>query len=104
MQGCRWQTAAEHSGEASRMIIRLNAGDVITPTRVLNKVMLSHWRFAAECPDIGGGLMPGAELKVVEVSKSPGNLWVRAELPGRHPPAYLKVAGEEYALNFKVKK
>jgi len=86
------------------MIIRLNAGDVITPARVLNKVMVSHWRFAAECDSIGGGLMPGAELKVVEVSKAPGNLWVRAQLPGRDPAAFLKIAGEEYALNFKMKK
>lgn len=86
------------------MIIQLNPGDVVTPIRVLNKVMLSHWRFAVESADIGGGLMPGAELKVVEVNKAPGKLWIRVELPGRHPPAFLKVAGEEYALNFKLKK
>jgi hypothetical protein len=47
--------------------------------------------------------MPGAELTVVEVSKTPGNLWARAELPGRHPPAFLKIAGEEFALNFTRK-
>jgi len=86
------------------MIIRLNSGDCITPIRILNKTMVSHWRFATECADIGGGLMPGAELKVAEVSKAPGKLWVRAELPGRQPPAFLKIAGEEFALNFKLKK
>jgi hypothetical protein len=66
--------------------------------------MASHWRFAAECAAIGGGLMPGPELRVVKVSKAPGNLWVWAELPGRDPPAFLKIAGEEYAPNFKMKK
>ena len=86
------------------MIVELNPADMITPIRVLNKVMLSHWRFATECADIGGGLMPGAELSVVEVNKAPGKLWVRVELPGRDPSAFLKVAGEEYALNFKPKK
>jgi len=45
--------------------------------------------------------MPGAELKVVDVSKVSGSLWVKAELPGRDPVAYLKIDGEEYALNFR---
>ena len=85
------------------MIIALNPGDTITPKRQLNRIMLSHWRFYAECADIGGGLMPGAQLTVVEVSKTPGNLWVRAEVPGRHPAAFLKIAGEEFALNFNRK-
>jgi hypothetical protein len=86
------------------MIIELNAGDRITLIRALNRIMVSHWRFAKDCADIGGGLMPGAELTVVEVNKAPGQLWLRAELPGRDPPACLKIAGEEYAPNFKAKK
>ena len=86
------------------MIIALNPGQVITPIRLINRTMVSHWKYASENGDISGGLLPGAELTITEVSKRPGYLWVRAELPGRSPPATLKISGEEYALNFKVVK
>jgi hypothetical protein len=84
------------------MIIALNPGQLITPIRVINRTMVSHWKYAAENADVGGGLLPGAELTITEVSKRPGHLWVRAELPGRSPPATLKISGEEYALNFRL--
>jgi hypothetical protein len=82
------------------MIIALNIGQSITPRRYVNPVMVSHWKYAKECASIGGGLMPGADLKIVAISKTPGQMWVQVELPGRHPPATLKIAGEEYANNF----
>jgi hypothetical protein len=83
------------------MILLLNPGQYITPTRQINRTMVSHWRFAKECDDIGGGMMPGAELKVVEVGKAAGNMWVKAELSGRYPSAFIKIAGEEFAWNFR---
>jgi hypothetical protein len=84
------------------MIISLNAGQLITPTRLINRAMVAHWRYAGECADVGGGLMPGAELKIIEISKVPGAMWVKAEIPGRYPAVALKIAGEEYAHNFRL--
>ena len=84
------------------MIVELKIGQLITPIRTIDGVMISHWVYSKECADIGGGLLPGAELRIVEISKMPGSMWVCAELPGRYPPATLKIAGEEYALNFRV--
>ncbi|RZJ13669.1 MAG: hypothetical protein EOP39_00375 [Rubrivivax sp.] len=83
------------------MIMTLEIGNTITPLRHINATMVSYWQFAKECADILGGLMPGAELKIVELSKIPGAMWVRVELPGRLPVASLKIAGEEYGNNFR---
>lgn len=83
------------------MIINLRSGSVITPTRLINSTMIRYWKYAGECANIYSGLMPGAELKVVDLSTTPGSMWVKAELPGRDPAGYLKIAGEEFAHNFK---
>lgn len=84
------------------MIISLNPGNIITPTRIINPTMVNYWHFSAECSDIGGGMMPGTELQVVEVNKVPGQMWVRVMLPGRTPPGYLKITGGEYSNNFRL--
>jgi hypothetical protein len=84
------------------MIVNLQVGKFITPIRHINPTMVSHWKYSAECASIGGGLLPGAELRIAEISKIPGSMWVRAEMPGRTPVASLKIAGEEYALNFRL--
>jgi len=83
------------------MIINLQVGKSITPLRHINPTMVAHWKYTKECASIGGGLMPGADLRIAEISKIPGAMWVRVEIPGRSPVAYLKIAGDEYALNFR---
>lgn len=83
------------------MSIHVKAGQAITPTRLINPTMVRHWKYARECATIGGGLMPGARLKVVLVSNTPGNVWVKVEVPGSDPVTTLKIAGEEYAHNFR---
>lgn len=82
------------------MIIALKPGDNITPTRIIQPLRVANWKFASECGDVLGGLTAGTRMRVVEISTTPGNMWVKAELPGRHPAAYLKIAGEEFAHNF----
>ena len=84
------------------MIATLKLNQYLTPVRLINPRQVSYWRHARECADIGGGVMPGAELKVMEISKLAGNMWVRVELPGRYPPASLKITGEELSSNFRV--
>jgi hypothetical protein len=84
------------------MIINLQIGRSITPTRVIENARVRHWKFAAECSDVRGGLMPGAALKVVALDKTPGRMWVKVELPGHDPVAHLKIAGEEYGGCFRA--
>ena len=84
------------------MINSLNVGQVITPRRQINPIMVSHWKYSKECASIGGGLMPGAALKIIAISKIPGQMWVQVEIPGRSPVATLKISGEEYANNFQL--
>lgn len=79
-------------------INRTNVGDRIKNRLPLNSVKVSNWKFAKECDSIGGGIMPGTVFTVAEVNK-PG-LWVRVEIPGRSPPGYLKIAGDELSGNF----
>lgn len=83
------------------MFVALQVGQKITPKRLINQTILSHWKYARECASVGGGLVPGtAELTIAEIFKGPGPLWLRTELPGRFPPAFLKISAEEYAGNF----
>lgn len=53
------------------------------------------FKFAKECDDVGGGLMPGTELVVVEVHPLPHEQWVRVKIPGSDPAKHLKLAGGE---------
>lgn len=84
------------------MIIALNQGSSITPTRLITPAMVRHWRYASECADVGGGLMVGTQLRIVELSKVAGRMWLRVAIPGGDPPKTLKIAGDEYAHNFRI--
>lgn len=84
------------------MIINLQIGMNITPVRHINPIMVSHWKYASECANVGGGLMPGAIMRITEISKVAGAMWVRVEIPGRIPSAHLKIAGAEFGSNFRV--
>lgn len=83
-------------------LIALRVGDVITPRMEINSARVAHWRYAAECsPLMGTSIAPGARLRVVEIGTVAGAMWVRVELPGRFPPGFLKIAGEEYSACFE---
>jgi hypothetical protein len=82
------------------MLVALNVGQFITPRRRITPGQVSHWTYRRECASIGGGLEVGAELKIVAISKTPGQVWVQIQLPGSDPPATIKIAGQEYAHNF----
>jgi len=83
------------------MIITLKAGDSISPVRPLSDSTIRRWTFGDQCDKLFGGLMPGARLEVVEICKTPGSMWVRAQILGRDPAGYIKIAGEEFAHNFR---
>lgn len=82
-------------------IIQLAGGELITPRVPINDARVQHWKYRSECDPVLGTLIPGAELEVVETSKQPGAMWVRVKIPGRDPAAFLKLAGEEYAMAFR---
>lgn len=84
------------------MIITLSPGMHITPTRLIENARVRQWKYARECADVGGGLMPGAQLLVTEVGKVPGQMFVVAQLPGTDPPRALKISGEEFAGSFRA--
>ena len=73
----------------------------ITPTRLIENARVRQWKYALECADLGGGLMPGAQLRITEVGKAPGQMFVVAQLPGTDPPRCLKISGEEFARCFR---
>lgn len=81
-------------------VVQLKVGNVIRPVRVLNRTMAANWLYGGECADIGGGIVAGAEMAIVELSVLPGKAWVRVAIPERDPPAYLKIAGGELSSNF----
>lgn len=83
-------------------ILHLRGGEEITPRVPLTDARTRQWRYASECDRIHGTLITGARLRVVEFSTLPGNMWVKVQIPGRTPPGYLKIAGEEYAAAFQA--
>jgi hypothetical protein len=87
---------------AMKPIIQLKIGDRITPIRMIVPAAVRHWRYAHESDDISGGIMPGADLTIVALGTQPGQMRVRVQLPGRTPPGFLKIAGEELGLNFRI--
>lgn len=82
----------------------LHKGTKITPLRFLLNYDIDAWKYSNECDDIGiAGLILGAELEVVDDCRVPGAIWTCVKLPGPYPPKFLKMTGEEYAHNFRVK-
>ena len=84
-------------------VYKLEPGARITPKSFLTDEIVGRWTYAKESAQIGGGLVGGtAILEVAETSgiSHSGGTWVRVLLPGRDPPASLKLSGEEYTLNF----
>lgn len=81
-------------------IIQLMGGETICPRVPITDARVRNWKYAAECSQIYGTLAPGARLTIVEVCKQAGAMWVRAQIPGRDPAGYLKIAGDEYAAAF----
>ena len=79
-------------------INKINSGDRIMARLSINQIKVSNWKYRKECDSVGGGIMPGTVLVVVEVNQR--ELWIRIEIPGRSPPGYLKVAGVELSSNF----
>ena len=52
-------------------------------------------QYAKECDDVGGGLMPGTELEVVEVRNVGSDQWAKLRIPGSDPARHLKLSGGE---------
>lgn len=85
-------------------INQLRIGQIIVPRIPINRTMAANWRYAKECSDIVTGLPVGAELKVVEINISvPGKYWIRVEIGGSWGTKFLKLSGEEVALQFQPK-
>jgi hypothetical protein len=80
----------------------LRKDQIIQATQFISPIKVSNWRYGRECANVGGGLSLGTQLRIVETSTVPGAMWVRAQIPGSSPPRYLKIAGEEYAGNFRL--
>ena len=85
-------------------IFQLQLGEILTPMRFISPTMVAQWVFAKECSDIGGAMMPGAELRIVEKCDIPGKTWVRVQILSRSPDAFLKINGDNLANNFDVVK
>ena len=85
------------------MIINLQKGQSIFSKRLLTEGMMRHWKYAQETAQLGGGFMLNTGFKIAEVNwATPGNMWVKVEVPGSHPTRYIKISGEEFSWNFKT--
>lgn len=78
----------------------LKPGAVVTTRFMLTAARAQNWKYAATNPGIGGGIMAGTAMKVVDVSMNPPR--ARLELPGRSPPAFITFSGEEMASLFTM--
>lgn len=83
-----------------KAVAALKVGDKISPRFVIDRGRVSVWKYAAECPQAFAAVPPGSTLELFELSAKPGLAWVKAYLPSTHDTMFLKVSGEELALNF----
>ncbi|MEO5684597.1 MAG: hypothetical protein ABIQ88_18290 [Chitinophagaceae bacterium] len=84
------------------MLNTLSAGDSVITLRLIPDGMIQHWKFKNECRHQGASFAAGAVFKVIEVGKIPGNMWVKLAIPGSSPVRTIKVAGGEFAHNFRA--
>jgi len=78
-------------------------GSFITPKNLITNQVIRNWKYAGECADVGGGIIPRqALLRIIEKSPVTNNTapWVKIALPGVTPIKTLKLSGEEYASAF----
>jgi len=78
----------------------LKAGAIVTARMHITPEKARHWKHAATNASLGGGLAAGARLTVAATRMHPPE--ARLELPGRSPPAYIVLTGEELAMNFDM--
>lgn len=84
------------------MITTLIEGMTISPTTVLTNFGVKSWRYGRECCDIAIPVAAGTPLKIKEVSRLPGDIWIKAALPESYPPRCLKISRDEYERWFKI--
>ncbi len=74
---------------------QLRVGQIVKNRLPIRPAQVKYFKFARECDDIGGGLMPGTAFEVVEVRPLASEQWVRLKAPGSDPAKHLKLAGGE---------
>lgn len=82
------------------MFLLLSVGQHVTPKKALNWARVGKWRFASEFVGSFYEIVPGCNLKVIEISRFLGSDWVRMEITCIDPPVSLKVSPAEYSDNF----
>ncbi|WP_157269360.1 hypothetical protein [Azohydromonas aeria] len=80
-------------------VVQLRPGDQIRARFLLDKARVAHWKYGAEAPPHFSIVAAGAVLRIFEVH-AVMPYWVKAWLPHTHETAWLKIAGEELAMNF----
>ena len=78
----------------------LQPGAIVKPRFMLTPDRARQWKNAATNASIGGGIMAGTAMRVDTVSRMPPA--VRLELPGRSPPAFITLTGDEIANLFEM--
>ena len=83
-------------------IVQLRPGNKVKTKRTLNDQIIKFWRYARENGNRRNTMLSGTILTITETNPGPGNSWVKLEIPGTHPPAFLKVSGQELAGQFDL--
>ena len=82
-----------------RPVYQLRIKDRICSKFIIDKQIVSHWKYGKECPGNFSPIPAGSLLEIFELNKV-GEVWVKASLPHTHNTMYLKISGEELALRF----
>ena len=85
-----------------RPVVQLGVGDAIAAKHGIGPERVRFWRYAAECPRQFFPVPAHAVLKIFELNRTPGSPWVKAYLPNTHDTMFLKISGEELAMNFHL--
>ena len=82
-------------------IIQLKVGDRISPRFQIDKIRVSNWKYAGECPSNFSPFPSGSHFEIHETCTKPGDQWVKAYAPNTHNTMSFKIAGAELSAVFQ---
>lgn len=84
-----------------RPVHLLRIGGFVKPRFDIDDARIAHWKYKRDRASLGGGMTRYTKLKIVDTSDGATTAWVKLDIPGRRPAAYLKVSGEETSWCFE---
>ena len=79
----------------------LKVGDRVKLKQAISNEIVKSWKYANACDNVAGGIQANTVFTIVEAHATSFPR-VKLQIPGRDPPGYLTVSGEELSWKFSL--